>query len=67
MASHQNPNLEILNLAVERLGPLIEEIVFLGGCAVGLLLTDPAAPLRPRSLSRSLPARRFDWSRRRTS
>jgi hypothetical protein len=36
--------LEILNLAVERLGPLVEEIVFLGGCAVGLLLTDPAAP-----------------------
>ncbi len=26
------------------LGPLADEMVFLGGCAVGLLLTDPAAP-----------------------
>ena len=39
-----NPNLEILELAVERLGPLTEDMVFVGGCATGLLLTDPAAP-----------------------
>ncbi len=44
MSRVQNPNIEILMLAVERLGALAEEMVFLGGCATGLLLTDPAAP-----------------------
>lgn len=34
--------------AVERLGDLADEMVFLGGCATGLLITDPAAPtIRP--------------------
>ncbi len=40
----QNPNIEILTSAVERLGTLSKEMVFLGGCATGLLLTDMAAP-----------------------
>jgi predicted nucleotidyltransferase len=40
----QNPNLQILELTVERLGDLANEMVFLGGCATGLLMTDPAAP-----------------------
>lgn len=40
----QNPNLAILEAAVQRLGALAEEMVFLGGCATGLLLTDAAAP-----------------------
>jgi predicted nucleotidyltransferase len=40
----KDPNLQILELAVERLGPLADEMVFLGGCATGLLLTDPGAP-----------------------
>ncbi len=31
-------------LAVNRLGELADEMVFLGGCATGLLITDPAAP-----------------------
>jgi len=44
MATHQNPNLEILETAVQRLGSLSEQMVFLGGCATGMLLTDPAAP-----------------------
>lgn len=44
MARAQNPNLEILALAVERLGELSDEMVFLGGCATGLLITDAAAP-----------------------
>ncbi len=35
---------EILELAIHRLGSLYEKMVFLGGCATGLLLTDPAAP-----------------------
>ncbi len=44
MRSMRNPNLEILHLAVECLGDLVDEMVFLGGCATGLLLTDEAAP-----------------------
>lgn len=39
-----NPNLEILEEAVEKLGPLVNDVVFLGGCATGLLQTDDAAP-----------------------
>lgn len=44
MRREQNPNLEILEDVVEQLGPLADEMVFLGGCATGLLLTDVAAP-----------------------
>ncbi len=40
----RNPNIEMLEAAVERLGSLSDELVFLGGCATGLLITDPAAP-----------------------
>lgn len=39
-----NPNLLLLETAVSRLGPLINELVFVGGCATGLLITDVAAP-----------------------
>jgi hypothetical protein len=41
---NKNPNIEILAIAVERLGKLIDDVVFPGGCATGLLLTDQAAP-----------------------
>lgn len=42
-----NPNIEILEIAAARLGALTEEMVFLGGCATGLLITDPlASPIR---------------------
>ena len=44
MDSEQNPNIEILQRAVECLGPVVDQMVFLGGCATGLLITDPAAP-----------------------
>ncbi|MCW8920213.1 MAG: hypothetical protein OQK68_01935, partial [Sedimenticola sp.] len=44
MKRKQNPNLEILELAIKLLGSLSDEMVFLGGCATGLLITDPAAP-----------------------
>ncbi|MBT3032894.1 MAG: hypothetical protein KME36_17475 [Candidatus Thiodiazotropha sp. (ex Lucina pensylvanica)] len=44
MKREQNPNLKILTQAVERLGTLSDEMVFLGGCATGLLITDKAAP-----------------------
>lgn len=40
----QNPNLEILESVVGLLKSLTDELVFIGGCATGLLLTDPAAP-----------------------
>lgn len=38
-----DPNLPYLILIAEALGELCEEMVFVGGCAAGLLLTDPAA------------------------
>ena len=44
MVRAQNPNIQVLETAVERLGDLANDMVFLGGCATGLLLTDPAAP-----------------------
>jgi len=41
------PNLDLLEGAAEKLRPLLPEIVFVGGCATGLLITDPgAAPVR---------------------
>jgi hypothetical protein len=43
----QNPNVVLLLSAVEKLVPLLDRIVFVGGCAAGLLITDPgAAPIR---------------------
>ncbi len=44
MRREQNPNLPILEMTVEQLGSLADDMVFLGGCATGLLLTDAAAP-----------------------
>ena len=38
-----DPNLPLLILVAEALGDLREELVFVGGCAAGLLLDDPAA------------------------
>jgi predicted nucleotidyltransferase len=44
----QNPNARLLLSAVQNLIPLLDQIVFVGGCAAGLLITDPgAAPVRP--------------------
>lgn len=39
-----NPNLLLLEDAVDRLDVLADEFVFLGGCAAGLLIDDIAAP-----------------------
>jgi hypothetical protein len=44
MAEAGNPNIDILIKTVNLLGPLADEMVFIGGCATGLLLSDPAAP-----------------------
>lgn len=40
MARVQNPNIEILVLAISQLDELAEEMVFVGGCATGLLISD---------------------------
>jgi nucleotidyltransferase AbiEii toxin of type IV toxin-antitoxin system len=43
-----DPNLELLHAIVLKLGPLAQEFVFVGGCTIGLLITDEAtAPTRP--------------------
>lgn len=44
MPEVNNPNLLMLEMAAEKLGLLVDVVVFLGGCATGLLITDPAAP-----------------------
>jgi len=44
MTKERNPNLDTLLLAVEKLGELCDEMVFLGGCTTGLLITDQASP-----------------------
>ena len=38
-----NPNLEMLRVAIENLGELTAEMVFVGGCTTGLLITDEGA------------------------
>jgi len=40
----KNPNLVILENVSTQLGDLLTEVVFLGGCTTGLLITDPGAP-----------------------
>lgn len=39
MAASNNPNLAILELVAHALGPVCDSVVFVGGCATGLLLT----------------------------
>lgn len=38
-----NPNIELLTAVAEALGELRQQVVFVGGCATALLITDPAA------------------------
>ena len=40
----RHPNVEMLEVVVAALGELTEEMVFVGGCATGLLITDMARP-----------------------
>lgn len=40
----RDPNLPLLELVVKSLGPLCEQLVFVGGCVTGLLITEAAAP-----------------------
>lgn len=39
----KNPNLALLSSAAGMLKPLLDELVFVGGCTTGLLITDEAA------------------------
>ena len=39
MAAFNNPNLAILELVARALGPVCDDVIFVGGCATGLLLT----------------------------
>jgi len=42
-----NPNLAPLLKAAQLLAPMLDQIAFVGGCATGLLVSDPAAaPVR---------------------
>ena len=38
-----HPNLELLELAASQLRPLLPEIVFVGGCITGMLISDPGS------------------------
>ena len=38
-----DPNRELLESAADLLRPLLNELVFVGGCATGLLITDPGS------------------------
>ena len=38
-----DPNRQILEAAAKVLEPMLDEVVFVGGCVTGLLITDPAA------------------------
>lgn len=40
----QDTNIVAVELAAQSLGPLMDELVLVGGCAVGLLVTDKARP-----------------------
>ncbi len=43
--NRQDPNLAKVELIAHVLGPLRDELVFVGGCAAGLLMTDAAATM----------------------
>ena len=43
-----DPNRALFESVVRLLAPVLDELVFVGGCTTGLFITDPAAPgIRP--------------------
>lgn len=42
--NYRDPNVLVVELAASALGPLLDELVLVGGCAVGLLITDSSRP-----------------------
>ena len=45
MKNPVDPNLLLLEAVAEALQPLLDELVLVGGCVIGLLITDRAQPL----------------------
>jgi len=43
--NRNDPNIILLEVTVKQLGELADELVFVGGCAASLLVTDPVAPV----------------------
>jgi len=52
IATADNPNVAILELAVRALGELTDSLVFVGGCATGLLVTKTRANQNSRHRGR---------------
>src|SRR5829696_8547765 len=47
-SSMADPNRELFESVVSLLAPLLDELVFVGGCTTGIFITDPAAAgIRP--------------------
>ncbi len=44
VVSRNSVSTELLELAAATLGPLLDEVVFLGGASIHLWISDPAAP-----------------------
>lgn len=40
----RDPNVQLVEIVIKQLGTLAERLVLAGGCATGLLITDPARP-----------------------
>ena len=39
----KDPNLRLLEAAAKVMQPVLDELVFVGGCATGLLISDPGS------------------------
>ena len=44
MINNRDLNIQMIATVARRLGNLREKVVFVGGCATGLFVTDPAMP-----------------------
>ena len=44
MINTRDVNIQMITTVARRLGNLREKVVFVGGCATGLFITDPAMP-----------------------
>jgi hypothetical protein len=64
MINKQNLNIRMIIHVAKRLGVLRDKVVFVGGCATGLFITDPAMPEKsgPRKMWMSLSRLPHDWN-----
>jgi hypothetical protein len=44
MIHNRDVNIQMIITVAKRLGDLRDKVVFVGGCATGLFITDPAMP-----------------------